>query len=70
MIIKGKAQVIPYMGKKAVLLNDTHFFVDEPVGTKATFLAHKHDQFAYLKPEPQDTWEERSERNHYYGKNK
>ena len=69
MIIKSKAKVIPYMGKKAVLLNNTHFFVDEPIGTNATFISHKHDQFAYLSPQ-QDTWEERSERNHYYGINK
>jgi hypothetical protein len=50
MIIKGKTEVIFHMGKKAVLLNDTYFFVDEPIGTKATFIAHRHDQFAYLKP--------------------
>jgi hypothetical protein len=59
MIIKSKTKVIPYMGKKAVLLNNTHFFVDEPIGTNATFIAHRHDQFAYLKPQPEKTNESR-----------
>jgi hypothetical protein len=64
MIIKANTCVVLHLGKPAVKINDIYFFVDEPVGTMGVFLAHKFDQFAYLK---EDSWEERSERNHYLG---
>ena len=50
MIIKANTCVVLHMGKPAVKINDIYFFVDEPVGTMGIFLAHKYDQFAYLKP--------------------
>ena len=50
MIIKANTCVVLHLGKPAVKINDIYFFVDEPVGTMGVFLAHKFDQFAYLKP--------------------
>jgi hypothetical protein len=51
MIVKAKAKVVAYCNKPAVLLEDTYFFVEThmPIGTTGIFIAHKHDQFAYLK---------------------
>jgi hypothetical protein len=64
MIIKANTSVVLHSGKPAVKIQGTYFFVDNPVGTMGMFLAHKFDQFAYLR---EDSWEERSERNHYLG---
>jgi hypothetical protein len=51
MIVKAKAKVVTYHNKPAVLLEGTYFFVgiDIPIGTTGIFIAHKHDQFAYIK---------------------
>jgi hypothetical protein len=63
MIIKANTCVVLHLNKPAVKINNTFFFVDQPVDTMGTFIAHRHDQFAYLT----DSWEERSDRNHYLG---
>jgi hypothetical protein len=49
MILKATTSVVLYLGKPAVKIEDTFFFVDQLVGTMGVFLAHKYDQFAYLK---------------------
>lgn len=49
MIIKANTCVVLYNNRPAVKINEIFFFVDQPVGTRGTFLAHKHDQFAYIK---------------------
>jgi len=48
VILKDLCRVVLYNGRNAVVLNETYFFVDQPVGTIGMFMAHYADQFAYL----------------------
>ena len=48
IILKDLCKVVIHNGRNAVILNETYFFVDQPVGTIGMFIAHFADQFAYL----------------------
>jgi hypothetical protein len=48
LFLKAKTKVKMHEGRPAVFLG-VWFFVDKPIGTEGIFIAHKYDQFAYLK---------------------